>query len=68
MCSELVPHLGQALVLLVGRTVISVVPPSQTALSTAKPSGTSLDGQRACCMMLILPAKRRQGESELHQK
>jgi len=68
MRSDLVPHLGQALVLLEGRTVMSVAPSSQTALSTAKPSGTSADGRRACCMMLILPAKQRQGESKLHQK
>src|SRR5262249_7465537 len=68
MRSERVPHLGHALVLLVGRTVIIVVAPSQTALSTAKPSGMSADGRRAYCMMLILPPKRGQGESELHQK
>ena len=47
------PARRQALALLVWRTVISVVAPSQTALSTTKPRGTSADGRSVCCMMLI---------------
>jgi hypothetical protein len=39
--SELVPHRGHVLALPMWRMVISVAAPSQTALSTTKPSGTS---------------------------
>jgi hypothetical protein len=50
---ELAPHPGQRLVPLVGRTVITVAAPSQTALSTSNPRGTRADGRMARCMMLI---------------
>ena len=57
------PASGQALALLIWRTVISGVAPSQTALSTTKPRGTSADGRSVCCMMLIpcetIPSKVR---------
>lgn len=38
--AELAPHPGQRLLSRVGRTVITVMAPSQTALSTPNPRGT----------------------------
>ena len=51
--SERAPHPGQGFALLMCRTVITAVTPSQTALATSKPYGARASGRRVWCTMLI---------------
>jgi hypothetical protein len=46
-------HPGHRLMSLVARTVITVVSPSQMALSTSNPRGINADERRARCILLI---------------
>ena len=52
--SAIAAQLGHWLVLLVWRTVMTVIAPSWTAFSTWKPGGTKVEGRRLRGMALIL--------------
>src|SRR3974390_3288385 len=67
MRRETVPHEGQALKLLAGRTVMTVLSKSQNALSTTNSDGTRLERRSACCMALI-PSKTAPRDSETSSK
>jgi hypothetical protein len=56
---------GHALTRLTAWTMITMLVPSSTTLSTAKPKGTSDDGRNDCCMTLIPHVKPTQASTPI---